>query len=48
MPTFEPEIYQFKVVLQVRTRVLDDELREQFQQWYPRFVQKEPPLKKAA
>ncbi len=36
------------LLLQVRTRVLNDELREQFQQWYPRFVQQEPLLKKAA
>jgi len=35
-------------LLQVRTRVLNDELRETIQQWYPRFVQKEQPLKKAA
>jgi hypothetical protein len=35
-------------LLQVRTRVLNDELREIFQQWYPRFVEQEPPLKKAA
>jgi hypothetical protein len=35
-------------LLQVRTRVLNDELREIFQQWYPRFVQQEQPLKKAA
>jgi hypothetical protein len=36
------------LLLQVRTRVLNDELREQFQQWYPRFVQQEQLLKKAA
>lgn len=36
------------LLLQVRTRVLNNELREQFQQWYPRFVQQEQPLKKAA
>jgi len=36
------------LLLQVRTRVLNDELREIFQQWYPRFVQQEQPLKKAA
>lgn len=35
-------------MLQVRTRVLDDELREIFQQWYPRFVEQEQPLNKAA
>lgn len=36
------------LLLQVRTRVLNDELREKFQQWYPRFVQQEQQLKKAA
>jgi hypothetical protein len=36
------------LLLQVRTHVLNDELREIFQQWYPRFVQQEQPLKKAA
>jgi hypothetical protein len=35
-------------LLQVRTRVLNDELRETIQQWYPRFVRQERPLKKAA
>jgi ferric-dicitrate binding protein FerR (iron transport regulator) len=35
-------------LLQVRTRVLNDELRETFQQWYPKFMQQEQPLKKAA
>ena len=35
-------------LLQVRTHVLNDELREIFQQRYPRFVQQEQPLKKAA
>jgi len=35
-------------LLQVRTRALNDELREMFQQWYPRFIEQEPPLKKAA
>ncbi len=36
------------LLLQVRTRVLNDELREIFQQWYPTFVKEEVPLKKAA
>jgi hypothetical protein len=36
------------LLLQIRTRVLNDELRELFQRWYPRFVQQEQPLKKAA
>jgi len=36
------------LLLQIRTRVLNDELREIFQQWYPTFVQEEVPLKKAA
>jgi hypothetical protein len=31
-------------MLQVRTRVLNDELREIFQQWYPRLVQLEIPI----
>lgn len=35
-------------LLQVRTRVLNDELREMFQQWYPGSVRQEQPLKKAA
>jgi hypothetical protein len=35
-------------LLQVRTRVLNDELRETIQQWYPRVVRQEQPLKKAA
>jgi hypothetical protein len=35
-------------LLQIRTRVLNDELREIFQRWYPRFVEQEQPLKKAA
>ena len=35
-------------LLQVRTRVLNDELRETIQQWYPKLVQQEQPLKKAA
>ncbi len=29
------------LLLQIRTRVLNDELREIFHQWYPRFVQQE-------
>ena len=36
------------LLLQVRTHVLNDELQEIFQQWYPRFVQQEQTLKKAA
>jgi hypothetical protein len=35
-------------LLQVRTRVLNDELRETIQQWYPRVARQEQPLKKAA
>ena len=35
-------------LLQVRTCVLNDELRETIQQWYPRVVRQEQPLKKAA
>ena len=35
-------------LLQVRTRVLNDELREMFQQWYLGSVRQEQPLKKAA
>ena len=35
-------------LLQVRTRVLNAELREMFQQWYPGSVRQEQPLKKAA
>jgi hypothetical protein len=35
-------------LLQVRTRVLNDELREMFHQWYPGSVQQEQQLKKAA
>jgi hypothetical protein len=35
-------------LLQVRTRVLNDELRETIQQWYPRVVRQGQPLKKAA
>jgi hypothetical protein len=35
-------------LLQVRTRVLNDELRETIQQWYPKVVRQEQPLKKAA
>jgi hypothetical protein len=34
-------------LLQVRTRVLNDELRKTIQQWYPSFVRQERPLKKA-
>jgi hypothetical protein len=29
------------LLLQVRTRVLDEELRATFQRWYPSFVQEE-------
>ena len=36
------------LLLQVRTHVLNDELREIFQQWCPRFFQQEQLLKKAA
>jgi hypothetical protein len=36
------------LLLQVRTRVLNDELREIFQQWRPGFAQQGQPLKKAA
>ncbi|MCP3933552.1 MAG: ISKra4 family transposase, partial [Bacteroidetes bacterium] len=36
------------LLLQVRTRVLNDELRDVFQKWYPTFVQEEVPLQKAA
>jgi hypothetical protein len=36
------------LLLQVRTRVLNDELRENFKMWYPRFVQQEQQLKTAA
>ena len=35
------------LLLQIRTRVLNDELREIFQQWFPNFVQQEQ-LQKAA
>lgn len=36
------------LLLQVRTRVLNDELRDKFRQWYPGFDQGEPALKNAA
>jgi hypothetical protein len=36
------------LLLQIRTRVLNDELREIFDRWYPTFAQEEVPLKKAA
>jgi hypothetical protein len=35
-------------LLQVRTRVLNCELRGIFQQWYPRFVEQGQTLKKTA
>ena len=35
-------------LLQVRTCVLNDELRETIQEWYPGVVRQEQPLKKAA
>jgi hypothetical protein len=36
------------LLLQVRTRVLNDELRDKFRQWYPGFPQEKPVLKNAA
>ena len=36
------------LMAQIRTRVLNDELREIFDRWYPTFAQEEVPLKKAA
>jgi hypothetical protein len=36
------------LLLQIRTRVLKDELREIFGRWYPPFAQEEVPMKKAA
>jgi hypothetical protein len=32
-------IYQLKVVLQIRIRVLNDDLRATFQRWNPTFAQ---------
>jgi hypothetical protein len=36
------------LLLQIRTRVLNDELRETFHRWYPTFSKEEVPLKEAA
>jgi len=36
------------LLLQIRTRVLSNELRDVFQKWYPTFAQEEVPLQKAA
>jgi hypothetical protein len=36
------------LLLQIRTRVLNDELRETFHRWYPTFSKEKVPLKKAA
>jgi hypothetical protein len=36
------------LLLQIRTRVLNDELREVFRKWYPNFSQGDEYLKKAA
>jgi hypothetical protein len=35
------------LLLQIRTRVLNDELQETFLRWYPTFAQEEVPQKKA-
>jgi hypothetical protein len=35
----DPAIYQLKLVLQIRTRVLNDDLRDIFRQRYPSFPQ---------
>ncbi len=35
-------------LLQIRTHVLNDELRETFKRWYPKFTEEEVPMKKAA
>jgi hypothetical protein len=36
------------LLLQMRTRVLNDELRQTFQRWYPRMRNEEVELKGAA